>query len=243
MIEIKNAFKQYDNSSHPALDHINLTINDGELITILGTSGCGKTTLIKSINKLHDIDSGEIIIDGKNIQDVDGVTLRRSIGYVIQQVGLFPHMTISQNIATIPELLKWDKDKTSKRVDELLEMINLDPSVYRDRYPKELSGGQQQRVGLVRALAANPQIVLLDEPFGAIDAITREHLQDELIKIHKNGNTIFLFVTHDLNEAFKLGDRVIIMDEGRIEQFDTPENIKANPATPFVRKLLGASYD
>lgn len=242
MIEIKDVYKKYENSSYPALDHINLTINDGELITVLGTSGCGKTTLIKAINKLHDIDSGEIIIDHKNINDVDGVALRRTIGYVIQQVGLFPHMTIAENIATIPELLKWEKDRINKRVDELLEMIDL-PKEYKNRYPRELSGGQQQRVGLVRALAADPHIVLLDEPFGAIDAITREHLQDELIRIHKNGNKIFIFVTHDLNEAFKLGDKVIIMDKGRVEQFDTPDHIKAHPATPFVKKLLGVVYD
>ena len=147
MIEIKDVYKKHENSSYPALDHINLTINDGELITVLGTSGCGKTTLIKAINKLHDIDSGEIIIDHKNINDVDGVALRRTIGYVIQQVGLFPHMTIAENIATIPELLKWEKDRINKRVDELLEMIDL-PKEYKNRYPRELSGGQQQRVGL-----------------------------------------------------------------------------------------------
>ncbi len=239
MIEFKNVNKQYENVNKKALNNINLTIEDGELVTILGTSGCGKTTLIKTINRLHEPDSGTILINGKDISKEDPIELRRHIGYVIQQIGLFPHMTIYENIATVPNILKWDKEKIKTRVNELLEMIELNPSEYSERYPKQLSGGQQQRVGLVRALAADPDIMLLDEPFGAIDAITRSKLQDELIKIHQStNNKTFLFVTHDIHEAFKLGTKVIIMDQGEIKQYDTPENIINHPANEFVSELL-----
>lgn len=237
-IQLKNVYKKFAGASYPALDHLTLDVEEGEFVTILGTSGCGKTTLIKSINRLIEIDEGEIDVNGKNINSADPVELRRSIGYVIQQIGLFPHMTIGDNIATVPKILKWDKDKINKRVDELLEMIDLDPKEFKNRYPSELSGGQQQRVGLVRALAARPNIMLLDEPFGAIDAITRDKLQDELIRIHQKNKGTFMFVTHDINEAFKLGTKVLIMDHGQLQQYDTPDHIRENPANEFVLSLI-----
>lgn len=237
-IQLKNVYKKFDGASYPALNHLSLDVDEGEFVTILGTSGCGKTTLIKSINRLIEIDSGEINVNGQNIQDADAVQLRRSIGYVIQQIGLFPHMTIGDNIATVPKILKWDKDKINQRTDELMKMIDLDPQEFKNRYPSELSGGQQQRVGLVRALAAKPAIMLLDEPFGAIDAITRDKLQDELIRIHQKNKGTFMFVTHDINEAFKLGTKVLIMDHGELQQYDTPERIREHPANEFVLSLI-----
>lgn len=237
-IELKDVYKKFEGASYPALDHLSLDIEQGEFVTILGTSGCGKTTLIRSINRLIEIDGGEIDINGKNTRDEDPVKLRRSIGYVIQQIGLFPHMTIADNIATVPKILKWDKQEINQRVDELLRMIDLDPKEFGKRYPAELSGGQQQRVGLVRALAARPKVMLLDEPFGAIDAITRDKLQDELIRIHDTNKGTFLFVTHDIDEAFKLGTKVLIMDHGRLQQYDTPENIRQHPANEFVASLI-----
>lgn len=237
-VEFIDVVKQFPGSGHPALDHVNLKIQAGELVTILGTSGCGKTTMIKLINRLEEADEGRILLEGTDIRELDPNRLRQGIGYVIQQIGLFPHMTIYNNIATVPKILKWDKARIDTRVDELLRMVNLEPEEYRGRYPSQLSGGQQQRVGLVRALAADPRIMLLDEPFGAIDAINREILQDELLRIHEASRKTFLFVTHDITEAFKLGTRVLIMDQGQVQQFATPEEIRANPATDFVRQLL-----
>ncbi len=240
-IEFQNVTKTFPGASYSAVDHVSLTVEEGELITILGSSGCGKTTLLKMINRLCEPDSGKIILFGKDVSAVDAVRLRRRIGYVIQQVGLFPHMTVAENIATVPKLLRWDKEKTDARVDELLSLIGLEPAEFRDRYPAQLSGGQQQRVGLARALAVDPRIMLLDEPFGAIDSITRAKLQDELLSLHRGMNKTFLFVTHDIEEAFKLGSRVIIMNEGRICQFDTPENIIRNPQGDFVRSLVDSA--
>lgn len=237
-VEFIDVSKRFPGMSHPALDHVNLTIDEGELVTVLGTSGGGKTTLIKLINRLHDPDEGTILVDGRDIQTVDPVKLRRGIGYVIQQTGLFPHMTVRNNIATVPKILKWDNARIDARVDELLRLVNLDPAEFRDRFPAQLSGGQQQRVGLVRALAAEPKIMLLDEPFGAIDAITRDTLQDELLRIHRGSGKTFIFVTHDINEALKLGTKVLIIDRGVVQQYDTPEQIQSHPATPFVHKLL-----
>lgn len=230
--------KQFPGANYKALDEVNLSIREGELVTILGTSGCGKTTLLKLVNRIFEPDSGEIRLFGKNIQEMDPVRLRRGIGYVIQQVGLFPHMTIYNNIATVPKILGWDKEKIRKREEELFLLVNLDFKEFKDRYPAQLSGGQQQRIGLARALAADPPLMLLDEPFGAIDAINREKLQDELLKIHEASKKTFLFVTHDINEAFKLGTRVLIMDKGQVKQFDTPAEIIKNPADEFVQSLI-----
>lgn len=237
-IEFQNVTKQFDNASLPSVDRVSLTIEEGEFITILGSSGSGKTTLLKMVNRLYEPTEGKIILFGEDISTVDVVKVRRRIGYVIQQVGLFPHMTIAENISVVPRLLKWEKKRTEDRVDELLNLVGLLPEEFKHRYPAQLSGGQQQRVGLARALAVNPKIMLLDEPFGAIDAITRMKLQDELLRIHGELKRTFLFVTHDINEAFKLGGRVIVMNEGRVSQFDTPERIVRQPADEFVASLI-----
>jgi osmoprotectant transport system ATP-binding protein len=237
-VEFKNVVKQFPNAGYPALDHISLSIEEGELVTILGTSGCGKTTLIKMINKIYEADEGQILLEGKDIKNLDAVKLRQGIGYVIQQTGLFPHWTIGKNIATVPRILKWDKNRINTRVDQLMHMVNLDPEEFKNRYPHQLSGGQQQRVGLVRALAADPKVMLLDEPFGAIDAINREMLQDELLSLHRQTGRTFLFVTHDVNEALKLGTKVLIMDKGRIQQYASPKEILESPANAFVRTLV-----
>ncbi|MGL5259444.1 MAG: ABC transporter ATP-binding protein [Lachnospiraceae bacterium] len=242
-IEFHNVRKTFINATENAVDYIDLTIHEGEFITILGTSGCGKTTLLKMINRLYEPDEGEIILFGENIKDVDVIEVRRRIGYVIQQVGLFPHMTIAQNIATVPKLLKWEQAKIDARVDELLTMVGLEPEEFKKRYPNQLSGGQQQRIGLARALAVDPKIMLLDEPFGAIDSINRLNLQEELLQIHGGLKKTFLFVTHDIEEAFKLGTRIIIMNEGKIIQFDTPKNIVKNPADEFVKSLITSAYN
>lgn len=242
-IEFHNVCKTYSNSNEYAVNDVNLSIEEGEFITILGSSGSGKTTLLKMVNRLYEPSQGNIQLFGEDIAAIDPVMLRRKIGYVIQQVGLFPHMTIAKNIATVPRLLKWDKEKTEQRVSELLHLVGLDPRTYEHRYPSQLSGGQQQRIGLARALATNPTIMLLDEPFGALDAITRLHLQDELLKIHGGSNKTFLFVTHDINEAFKLGNRVIIMNRGKVCQFDTPKEIVNHPADEFVASLIQSSRE
>ncbi|AAK79443.1 osmoprotectant transport system ATP-binding protein [Clostridium acetobutylicum] len=240
-IEFINVSKKFSNAKYKAVDNVDLTIEEGEFITILGSSGSGKTTLLKMINRLYEPDKGSIVLFNEDIKKIDVVKLRRSIGYVIQQVGLFPHMTIANNIATVPKLLKWDKREIEKRIDELLHLVGLEPNEFKKRYPSQLSGGQQQRIGLARALAVDPKIMLLDEPFGAIDAINRMKLQDELLHIHGGLKKTFIFVTHDINEAFKLGSRVIIMDKGRICQFDTPRNIVKNPADEFVSSLISSS--
>ncbi|MGG6313098.1 ABC transporter ATP-binding protein [Paenibacillus macerans] len=240
-IEFNNVSKKYNQAGYYAVDHVSLSIEEGEFITILGSSGSGKTTLLKMINRLYEPNEGTIRLFGEDIATVDPVIVRRRIGYVIQQVGLFPHMTIAQNIATVPKLLKWSKPDIEARVVELLTLVGLDPKEFRNRYPSQLSGGQQQRIGLARALAVDPKIMLLDEPFGAIDAITRMNLQDELLRLHGGLNKTFLFVTHDINEAFKLGTRVIIMDKGRVCQFDTPRNIIRHPADDFVSSLIDSS--
>lgn len=241
ILEFDNVVKQFPNSSYLALDHINLKIEEGELVTILGTSGCGKTTLIKLINRLYEAEEGKIILKGQNIKDFNPIKLRQNIGYVIQQIGLFPHMSVYNNIATVPKIKKWPKEKIDVRVDELLNLVNLAPEEFKNRYPVQLSGGQQQRIGLIRALAADPEIMLLDEPFGAIDAINRSALQDELLKIHQKSHKTFLFVTHDINEAFKLGTKVLIMNKGKVEQYASPKDIQNNPANDFVRSLIQAS--
>ena len=226
-----------------AVRDLSATVRDGELITILGSSGCGKTTLLKMTNRLYEPDGGSILLFGEDIQKQDPVQLRRKMGYVIQQAGLFPHMTVEDNISVIPRLLKWEPARCRDRVTELLDLVGLDPEQYRSRYPSQLSGGQQQRVGLARALATRPRIMLLDEPFGAVDAITRLNLQNELLRIHRETGGTFLFVTHDIHEAFRLGNRVMIMNGGRLLQMDTPETIVRNPADPFVETLIRSAME
>ena len=242
-IEYRNLTKRFDGTSCNSVDHVNATVEEGEMITILGSSGCGKTTLLKMTNRLYEPSEGQVILFGEDISTVDPVVVRRRMGYVIQQVGLFPHMTIEENIGVIPGLLKWDKEKIRTTVTDLLILVGLDPDEYRSRYPAQLSGGQQQRIGLARALVTDPKIMLLDEPFGAIDAITRLNLQNELLRIHEGTKKTFLLVTHDINEAFKLGNRVMIMNDGKLLQFAAPKDIIRNPADEFVRTLIDSARD
>jgi len=237
-VEFSHVNKQFKNSTYPALDDVCIKMEEGEFVTILGSSGCGKTTLVKMVNRLYEPDSGNILLFGENIKDKNPVELRRGIGYVIQQIGLFPHMTVKDNIATIPKILKWDKTRIESEVDRMLKLVQLDPHEFRDRYPAQLSGGQQQRIGLARALICDPKVMLLDEPFGAIDAINRDILQTELKSIHKQSGKTYLFVTHDIREALKLGTKVVIMNEGKILQYATPDEIIKNPANEFVRNLI-----
>ncbi|MBP3873912.1 MAG: ABC transporter ATP-binding protein [Lachnospiraceae bacterium] len=242
-IEYRELSKKFDGAPRYSVDHVSATVGEGEFITILGSSGCGKTTLLKMTNRLYEPTSGQVILFGEDISTVDPVVVRRRMGYVIQQVGLFPHMTVEQNIGVIPGLLKWEKSRIHDRVTDLLNLVGLAPEEFRSRYPSQLSGGQQQRVGLARALATDPKIMLLDEPFGAIDAITRLNLQNELQRIHTGTKKTFLLVTHDINEAFKLGSRVMIMNEGRLLQFAAPREIVTNPADDFVRTLIESARD
>lgn len=237
-IEFKNISKAFPGAKGNAVDHVSFKVEEGEMITILGTSGCGKTTMMKMVNRLYEPTEGQILIFGEDIQKLDAIKLRRQIGYVIQQIGLFPHMTVEKNIRVVPEMLGWNEEKMKNRVTDLLNLINLNPEEYRNRYPSQLSGGQQQRVGLARALAVEPKIMLLDEPFGAIDAINRSKLQDELLAIHKKEHQTCLFVTHDVTEALKLGDRVLVMNEGKIQQFAAPSELISSPANDYVASLL-----
>jgi osmoprotectant transport system ATP-binding protein len=233
--------KRYDGQSDPAVDNITMEIPAGEIVMLVGPSGCGKTTTMKMINRLIEPTSGRILIGEDDVTQRDPDQLRRHIGYVIQGAGLFPHLTVGDNIAIVPRLLKWDKKRIAARIDELLDLVSLDPSQYRERYPRELSGGQQQRVGVARALAADPPVLLMDEPFGAVDPITRQRLQDELLRLQDELRKTIVFVTHDFDEAVKLGDRIAILQSGsRIVQYDTPERILAEPADDFVRGFVGA---
>ncbi|MCM3736648.1 ABC transporter ATP-binding protein [Bacillus cytotoxicus] len=238
MIRFEHVSKTFDDQTK-AVDSLQLEIHKGEFFVLIGPSGCGKTTTMKMINRLIETTEGSIFIDGKNIQDYNIHELRWDIGYVLQQIALFPHMTIAENIAVVPEMRKWSKDKIQKRVDELLEMVGLDPHIYRNRMPDELSGGQKQRVGVVRALAANPKIVLMDEPFSALDPLSREQLQRDLVDLQKKIQKTIIFVTHDMQEALALGDRICIMKDGKVVQLDTPEVILQNPANGFVEEFIG----
>lgn len=211
-VEFIDVTKRFPGAAAPALDHVSLAVEPGELVCVLGTSGGGKTTFIKLINRLHDPDEGRVLVDGTDVAELDPVELRRRIGYVIQQTGLFPHMTVAQNIACVPKILKWDRGRIDARVDELLRLVHLDP--------------------------AEPRIMLLDEPFGAIDALTRASLQDELLRIHRGSGKTFIFVTHDVAEAMKLATKILVVDAGRVQQFASPDELAARPATPFVRELL-----
>lgn len=240
MIVLDGVSKTFPAAEKPAVADANLTVYSGELLVLLGSSGSGKTTLLKMINRIHEPTSGTIYVNGSDIRSTSASELRRGIGYVIQQVGLFPHQTVAQNIATVPRILGWDRQDIEARIDLLLELMQLAPDEYRQRRPRQLSGGQQQRVGIARALAADPPILLMDEPFGALDAITRSALQDELLHIQAQFKKTIIFVTHDVDEALKLADRIVVMEAGHIEQYGTPIELLSNPATPFVRKLLGA---
>ena len=232
--------KRYAAKGPAAVDDITIEFPAGEIVMLVGPSGCGKTTTMKMINRLIEPTSGRILIGDDDVTHRDPDELRRHIGYVIQGAGLFPHYTVGENIAIVPRLLKWDKQRIAARVDELLDLVNLEPAQYRDRYPRELSGGQQQRVGVARALAADPPVLLMDEPFGAVDPITRQHLQDELLRVQDELHKTIVFVTHDFDEAVKVGDRIAILTEGsRIVQYDKPEEILANPADDFVRGFVG----
>jgi osmoprotectant transport system ATP-binding protein len=233
--------KRYDHTSTPAVDNFSIEIPAGEIVMFVGPSGCGKTTTMKMINRLIEPTSGRILIGDDDVTHRNADELRRHIGYVIQGAGLFPHYTVGDNIAIVPRLLKWDKKRIAERVDQLLDLVSLDPGQYRDRYPRELSGGQQQRVGVARALAADPPVLLMDEPFGAVDPITRQRLQDELLRLQDELRKTIVFVTHDFDEAVKLGDRIAILQAGsKIVQYDTPEEILTNPANDFVRDFVGA---
>lgn len=237
MIEFKDVSKIYDDETK-AVDKVSFTVNKGEFVVLIGTSGSGKTTTMRMINRMIDTTSGEILIDGKNIKDQDAVELRRRIGYVIQQTGLMPHMTVYENIVMVPKLLKWDKDKMHETAERLLKKVDMGTE-FLDRYPQELSGGQQQRIGVIRALAANQDIILMDEPFGALDPITRDSLQETVKHLQEEMGRTVVFVTHDMDEALKLADKIAIMSEGQIIQYDTPENILAAPANEFVESFLG----
>ncbi|MFC4779132.1 ABC transporter ATP-binding protein [Paenibacillus sp. GCM10023252] len=238
MIQFIDVKKKYTDGTL-ALKGINLDIKQGELVTLIGPSGCGKTTTMKMINRLAEPTSGQILVDGQDISRINPVELRRNIGYVIQQIGLFPHMTIGENVAIVPKLKKMSKESYDRRIDELMDMVGLDPIQYRDRYPAELSGGQQQRIGVIRAMAAEPSIILMDEPFSALDPISREQLQDELIRLQEEVKKTIVFVSHDMDEALKIADRIILMKDGEIVQADTPERILRRPNNDFVRTFIG----
>ena len=240
-IRFENITKQYPNAPRPAIDNISCDIEENSFVVLLGPSGCGKTTLLKMVNRLYEPTSGSIYLDNQEIHQIDPTKLRRQIGYVIQQIGLFPHMTVAQNVGIVPDLLEWPEDKIAGRVDELLNLVGLPPEEYRDRYPSQMSGGQRQRVGVARALAGDPSVILMDEPFGAIDAITRTGLQDEMLRLQRQLKKTVLFVTHDVEEALRLADKIVILKDGRIVQYDTPFNILKNPVNQFVYDLVGAN--
>ena len=240
-IVFEHVTKRYGGSDRPAVDDLSLTIPAGEICVLIGPSGGGKTTAMKLVNRLITLTDGDITIEGTSVMKMDPVELRRGIGYVIQQIGLFPHMTIEANVATVPKLVGWDKARTRERARELLDLVGLDPEEYAKRYPAQLSGGQRQRVGLARAMAADPPLMLMDEPFGAIDPITRERLQNDFLRLHREVRKTVIFVTHDIDEAIKMGDRVCILRQGgKLAQYDTPEAILANPADEFVADFVGA---
>ena len=240
-IGFRDLTKVFPGTTAPAVNEVSFEVHEGSTCMLVGTSGSGKTTLLRMINRLIEPTSGAILIDGKNILEEDPIKLRRRIGYVIQQIGLFPHMTIAENVRVTAEIAGgWTKQRLAARSDELLELVGLPPDQYRKRYPRQLSGGQQQRVGLARALATDPAILLMDEPFGALDAITRERLQEELLNIQRNVRKTIIFVSHDIQEAFKLGDQIAVMHDGQLQQLGTPIELLAQPANEYVRKLVGA---
>jgi len=240
MIELKNISKYYKGMERPAVSKLDLHIEKGEICVFVGPSGCGKTTTMKMINRIIEPSDGEIFIDGKNAMDLDPDKLRVDIGYVIQKIGLFPHFTVYENIAVVPRLKGWKEEKIKHRVTELLEVVGLDPQENMHKYPNQLSGGQKQRVGVARAMAVNPPVMLMDEPFGAVDPITRTQLQNEFLNLQKKIKKTICFVTHDIDEAIKMGDKIAIMCDGQLVQYDTPENILFNPANEFVEEFVGS---
>jgi osmoprotectant transport system ATP-binding protein len=242
MIKLEQLTKTYDTPAGKviAADHIDMEVPTGEICVLLGPSGCGKTTTLKMVNRIVAATSGRVLIDGQDTSDLPTVELRRNIGYVIQQIGLFPNMTIEDNICVVPRLLGWDANKARRRAAELLELTSLDPAIFLKRYPRELSGGQQQRVGVARALAADPPVMLMDEPFGAIDPINRASIQDEFLRLQQKLRKTILFVSHDIDEAVKMGDKIAIFKAGRLAQFDTPDHVLAHPAQPFIAEFVGA---
>lgn len=235
MIEYRNVSKSYDGKM--AVDDISLQIEEGDFLAVIGSSGCGKTTLMKMINGLVEVDSGEVFVNGENIKNKDLIALRRTIGYAIQGNVLFPHLNVSENIAYVPTLLKKEESEIQKIVEDKMKLVNLSSDL-KNRYPSELSGGQQQRVGIARAYASSPKILLMDEPFGAVDAITRYELQRELKQIHEMTKTTIVFITHDISEALKLGTKILVMDAGKIQQLGTPQEILSSPANDFVKRLI-----
>ncbi|PLR94428.1 ABC transporter ATP-binding protein [Bacillus sp. T33-2] len=237
MIQFENIFKKYHRKT--VIDNFSLNIEAGELVVFIGPSGCGKTTLLKMVNRLIQPSSGKIFVNGKDISTVDPIELRRNIGYVIQNTGLFPHMTIKENLELIPKLKGEDPEAIEKKTEELLELVGLDPTEYMHRFPKELSGGQQQRVGVARAFSTDSDIILMDEPFSALDPVKRSSLQEELFNMQKELNKTIIFVTHDMDEAYKIADKICLLKDGEILQYDTPENILKNPASEFVESFIG----
>jgi osmoprotectant transport system ATP-binding protein len=239
-IRLEGVSKLYDDGT-TAVDDLSLDVIAGELTVLVGPSGCGKTTTMKMVNRLIEPTRGRVLLDGQDVAKTSPVQLRRRVGYVIQQVGLFPHQTVRDNVATVPVLLGWDRSRTRKRVEELLELVGLDPATYAGRYPSQLSGGQRQRVGVARALAADPLVLLMDEPFSAVDPVARERLQTEFLRVQRELRTTVVFVTHDIDEAVRLGDRIAVLREGgHLEQYDTPAEVLGNPATPFVADFVGS---
>jgi osmoprotectant transport system ATP-binding protein len=242
-IRFDDATVRYPDSQRNAIEGISFEAGGGELVVLLGPSGCGKSTLLRTVNRLVSLDSGRVLVDGSDVNEMDAVELRRSIGYAIQAVGLFAHMSVAQNVAVVPSLVGWNRREIAARVDELLRLVGLDPAVYRNRRPSELSGGEAQRVGVARAIAARPRALLMDEPFGAVDVVVRTALQRELIRIVGELRTTTLFVTHDVDEAFRLADRIVVMRAGRIEQSAPPLELFDRPAMPYVRELVHAGDD
>ncbi|GAA4428137.1 hypothetical protein GCM10023169_28930 [Georgenia halophila] len=241
MIRLSDLSKSYPGQQQPAVDRISMEIQEGEIVVLVGPSGCGKTTTLKMINRIIEPTSGRIFVGGDDVTRVEATSLRRRIGYVIQAGGLFPHMTVADNVGVVPSLLGWDKPRIAARTHELLEMIGLDPGTYRKQYPQQLSGGQQQRVGVARALAADPPVLLMDEPFGAVDPIARAGLQDELLQLQSDIRKTIVFVTHDIDEAIKIGDRIAVLQDGaHIAQLDSPGRLLASPANDFVEDFVGA---
>jgi osmoprotectant transport system ATP-binding protein len=238
-VELRALAVRYPNASIAAVHDVDLTIGAGEFTVLLGPSGCGKSTLLRTINRLVEPTAGTVLIDGAGVRERDAVELRRGIGYVIQAVGLFPHYAVAENVGVVPQLLGWQKARIDARVDELLRLIRLDPATYRNRKPRELSGGEAQRVGVARALAARPRVLLMDEPFAAVDAIVRASLQDEIARVHRELRTTIVFVTHDVDEALRLADRIVVMNAGRVVQTGPPNEILEHPADEFVRDLVG----
>ncbi|MFE5794426.1 ABC transporter ATP-binding protein [Streptomyces sp. NPDC056503] len=238
MIRFEQVTKRYPDGT-TAVDDLSFEVAEGELVTLVGPSGCGKTTTMMMVNRLVEPTAGRVLVDGRDVSGVDPVALRRKIGYVIQQVGLFPHRTVLDNTATVPALLGWKKAAARARAAELLELVGLDPAVHGPRYPAQLSGGQRQRVGVARALAADPPVLLMDEPFGAVDPVVRERLQNEFLALQATVRKTVLLVTHDIEEAVRMGDRMAVYGQGRIEQFDTPATVLASPATPYVADFVG----